>query len=53
MVRATKQARYTLFGKGSIYNQFKDRGFDAYSAFHNDAEAFEKIIADMASVEVA
>lgn len=52
VIRATKQARYALFGKGSIYNQLKDRSFDAYSAFHNDPAAFEKIVADMASVEV-
>lgn len=53
VIRATKPARYALFGKGSIYNQFNDRGFDAYSAFHNDAAAFEKIVAEMALIEVA
>lgn len=51
--RATKPARYALFGKGSFYNQYKDHSFDAYSAFHNDAAAFEKIVAEMASIEVA
>jgi hypothetical protein len=40
-------------GRGSIYNQFKEGDYDAYSAFHNDSAAFEKIIADMASIEVA
>ncbi|KPC02097.1 Protein kinase family protein [Pseudomonas amygdali pv. lachrymans] len=53
VIRATKPARYALFGKGSFYNQFNDRGFDAYSAYHNDAAAFEKIVAEMALIEVA
>ena len=53
MVRATKPTRYALFGNGSIYNQLNDRGFDGYDAFHNDAAALEKIVADMAPIEVA
>jgi serine/threonine-protein kinase len=53
VIRATKPARYALFGKGSIYNSFRDSSFDAYSAHHNDAAVFEKIVAEMASIEVA
>lgn len=53
VVRATKPTRYALFGNGSIYNQLNDRGFDGYDAFHNDAAALEKIVADMAPIEVA
>ncbi|WP_438281423.1 hypothetical protein [Pseudomonas alabamensis] len=52
VIRATKPARFALFGKGSIYNSTQVGGFDAYNAYHNDAERFEKIVEQFAEIEV-
>jgi hypothetical protein len=52
LCRVIKPARFAIFGKGSIYNSFKDKGFDAYQAHHNDPAEFKKIVGAMAEVDV-
>jgi len=52
LCRVVNSARYAVFGKGSIYNSFRDRNFDAYNAHHNDPVEFRKIVSSMAEVEL-
>ena len=51
--RATRPARFALFGKGSLYNSFRDRDFDASMDHHTDPVEFAKIVSEMASIEIA
>ena len=53
VTRYVRSGRFVIFGKGSIYNSFQDRGFDAYDAFHNDAGKFEKVVEEMANIKLA
>ena len=53
VTRYVRPGRFVIFGKGSIYNSFQDRGFDAYDAFHNDAGKFEKVVEEMANIKLA
>lgn len=50
VIRYLKPGRFAIFGKGSIYNQFRGGGFDAYDAVHNDEATFKRIVEDMAQV---
>jgi hypothetical protein len=52
LCRVIKPARFAIFGKGSLYNSFKDKGFNAYDAHHNDPAEFKKIVSSMAEVEL-
>lgn len=52
LCRAIGPARFAIFGKGSLYNSFRDQGFDAYNAHHNDPAEFKKIVESMAQVEL-
>lgn len=52
VVRYTQAGRFVIFGKGSLYNSFRDKKFDAYDAYHNDAAAFEAIVTEMAKIKV-
>lgn len=49
--RSLQPGRFAIFSKGSIYNTFRDSGFDAYDAFHNSPAAFESAVKQMADVE--
>jgi len=51
--RATRPARYALFGKGSLYNSYRDQTFDAMMGHHNDPQEFATIVGEMAKVEFA
>lgn len=50
VVRYLKPCRFAIFGKGSIYNQHRGGGFDAYDAVHNDEAKFKAIVEEMAQV---
>jgi hypothetical protein len=52
VIRYVKPGRFAIFGKGSIYNSFRDQGFDAYNAYHNDPAKFETAVTEMAKIEV-
>ncbi len=52
LMRTLNPGRFAVFGKGSIYNLYKDKHFDAYDGFHNDPEQFKNIVATMSSVEI-
>lgn len=52
LCRVISPARYAIFGKGSLYNSYRDQTFDAYDAVHNDPVKFEKIVSSMAEVEL-
>lgn len=51
VIRYVKPGRFAIFGKGSIYNSFRDKQFDAYDAFHNDPDAFEMAVSEMAKID--
>ncbi len=51
LCRVIKPARFAIFGKGSLYNSFKDRSFDAYDAHHNDPVEFKKIVSALAEID--
>lgn len=50
LIRTIKDARYAIFGKGSLYNSYRRGNFDAYNAYHNDKAQFESIVSTMAKV---
>lgn len=52
LCRVVAPARFAIFGKGSLYNSFRDQGFDAYDAHHNDPLEFKKIVMSMAAIEL-
>lgn len=52
VIRYVRPGRFAIFGKGSIYNSFRDKGFDAYDAFHNDPAGFEKAVKEMANIKL-
>ena len=52
LCRIIKGSRFAIFGKGSLYNSFSDKGFDAYSAYHNDPVKFAKIVEEMAKIDL-
>ena len=52
LCRVVSPARYAIFGKGSLYNSFRDQTFDAYDAYHNDPVKFRAIVSSMAEVEI-
>ncbi|WEX15290.1 hypothetical protein P2T68_32695 [Pseudomonas sp. G11] len=53
VIRYVKPARFAIFGKGSVYNSFRDKGFDAYSAYHNDPAKFENAVEEMAKIQLS
>lgn len=51
LCRVIKPARFAIFGKGSLYNLFKDQTFDAYDAHHNNPVEFAKIVSALADID--
>lgn len=52
LCRIIKGSRFAIFGKGSIYNSFTDKGFDAYSGYHADPVKFAAIVEEMAKIKL-
>jgi hypothetical protein len=51
VIRYVRPSRFAIFGKGSVYNSYRSKGFDAYDALHNDPVSFEKTVLEMAKIE--
>lgn len=51
LIRNLTPGRFAIFGKGSLYNSYRARSFDAYNAVHNDPVAFKRIVEEMAKIE--
>lgn len=50
--RFLKPGSFVIFSKGSVYNTFRDKGFDAYNAFHNNEKAFKSMVEQMAALDL-
>lgn len=52
VTRFLTPSSFVIFGKGSVYNTFRDKGFDAYNAFHNNEKAFKSMVEQMAALDL-